>query len=175
MCTPGLSIGMSVISGVFKAYSMLQQGQADKRQHEYSATLADHRRQNALILRQDALDRGEIDEREERIRGQQLLGQMTAVLAGSGQDLHYGSALDLVVDQAEVNEVDALRVRNNARREARQFEIEAQYAEADAQMATVAGANAQRRGVFGAGGVLLSTAGKVADKWYSFKRDGVLR
>lgn len=97
---------------------------------------------------------------------------MRAVLASSGQVIDADSAGELVVDQAGINELDALNVRAQSAREAFGFRSQAGQFQSEASLTQLSGANAARASKFAAGGTLLSTGGAVASKWYTFKKEG---
>jgi len=168
------SIAASVIGGVVQAYGQFQQGQSQKAEAEYRAALERNNSIRANQLAADALDRGEEDTREEALRGRLLIGQMRAVLAGSGQVVDEGTAGQLVIDQTETNALDEAKVRNNAAREAQEFRIQASQFSQSAELLQFSGDNAARAGAFAAGGTLLSTVGKVSGKWYQFRKEGAL-
>ncbi|MDP6718409.1 MAG: hypothetical protein QGF59_07165 [Pirellulaceae bacterium] len=167
------SLAMSVVSGVMQAYGQQQAAKQAQAEANFRAALAENNRIRGEQLAEDALRRGKEAEREERIRGNLLLGQMQAVLGSSNVEVNEGSAGDLVIDQAEINELDALTVRTNAEREAQEFRFQAAAAGSEAALFRFSGENARRSGTFAAAGTLLSTAGTVAQRWYGFKKDGI--
>lgn len=165
-------IAMSVLSGVVTAVGQFQAGQSAKAEADYRAQIQRNNALRADQLSEDALERGKQAESQERLRGRLLIGQMRAVLAGSGQVVDEGSAGDLVIDQVGVSELDALNVRSNAAREAAGFRAEAAQFQSEASLTQIAGASAARGAKFQAAGTLLGTGGKVASKWYDYKKSG---
>lgn len=167
-----LSLGSSILGGLFSAYGAIQQGKAQSAQLKYQAQVAENNKIRAQYLQEDALKRGQIAERQERLRGRLLIGQMRSAIGSSGAIVDQGSALDLTVDQAGVNELDALNVRNSAAREAQGFEIQGQEFGREAVLSRNAASTARSNALLSATGTLLGTAGSVADKWYRFNQKG---
>lgn len=167
-----VSLGVTALGGVATSVGQLRRGRSTNLQAQYAAQIQENNSRRAEIFARDALQRGEEAERQQRVKGRLLLGQMRAVLAGSGQVVDEGSAGDLVIDQAGVNELDALNVRANAEREAYSYRIRAADFQDQANLTRISGQNAQADAAFSAGGTLLGTTGQVAGKWYQFKRAG---
>jgi len=166
------SIASTVIGGLLQFQGMRAQGEAAEAEAEYRAAVGRNNAMRAEFLAEDAIERGKEDESEERLRGRILVGALRAQLASSGQVIDEGSAGDLVVDQAEVNELNARTIRNNAAREAQEFRIRASQFENEASLTQIAGSNARRESETRSFGTLLGTGGKVASKWYDFRREG---
>lgn len=167
------SIAASVISGVMTAYGQQQAGKSAKAEANYRAAIQQNNAIRAEYQAQDALKRGAQAEQQERLRGRLLVGQMRAVMGGSGQVVDEGSAGEMVVDQAGQNEFQAQVVRSEAAREAWSFREQGKTFESEAALSRVSGANAARNANFQAAGTLLTSGGKVASQWYQFKSEGV--
>ncbi len=116
------------------------------------------------IMAADALSRGEADEASQRRITKSQLGKQRARFAASGAEVNTGSAAQIQADTAEFGELDALRIRNNAEREA--FGLRS-----GAAISLSQGKNALLSGVLKAGGSLIGGAGKVSAKWDVFKAD----
>jgi len=167
-----VSIAATVAAAGMSAYGMYQQGQQQKKQAEYQSAVARNNAMRAEYMAQDAQQRGIIAEQQQRLKGRLLLGSMRASQASSGVDINEGSALDLQVSQAGVNELDALNVRNNAEREAQNYRLQASDFTGQAGLYQFAGNNAASNGAWGAAGSLLGGVGSVAGKWYAFDKAG---
>lgn len=154
MCNPAL---LFVASTALTVGSQVQQGMALK-----SAGDA-----NAQIQRRfatDALKRGAAEEQDMRLRTAGLIGEQAAAFGASGAEINTGSSLDILGDTAELGELDALRIRNNAQREA--------YAHlAGASLSEAEGANAATSSYLNAAGTLIGGAGQVSGKWNIYKKD----
>lgn len=120
-------IAFAAISLAGTAVSIQGQQAAGKAAQQQAAFQAQVARNNAVIAKRaadDARRRGAIEEDARRKLTAQQIGRQRVKLAGSGQVVDEGSALDLIVDTSGVGEVDALTIRNNAEREALGFEIQ---------------------------------------------------
>lgn len=100
--------------------------------------------QNASLADQaaaDAIARGHEAELRQRTATSGLIGSQRASLAASGVQVDTGSAKDVQADSAYLGELDALMIRNNARREAYGYQVQAVQDRAAAQNALRAGSN----------------------------------
>ena len=80
-------------------------------------------------------------------------------------------ALDILADTAEIGELDALTIENNAKREAWGFEIEGMNASNQATLYDYEAAN--QNPLTAQAGTLFSGIGSVADKWAWHKKNSV--
>jgi hypothetical protein len=115
---------MALIPVAMGAVSGMMQGNAA---NEQAASQANALRKNALYLKNaadDAKVRGMIDSDQVRVQGQQLIGTQRAAMAGSGGVVDEGTNAILQQDAAQLSELDALTVSNNAAREAYGYEVE---------------------------------------------------
>lgn len=173
MCyVAAIPLVLTAASGLMQASAQRQAGREAKAEADYKAAIQRNNSIRANYLAQDAIERGDIEEREERIRGRLLIGQMRAVMAANGVDVNTGSAAELQIDQAATNELEARTVRNNAAREAQEFRIRGSQFESEANLTQLAGENANRSAKRQSRGTLLGTAGKVAGSWYQFDQAG---
>ena len=106
----------------------------------------------------DALERTEEEENQYRRESQQRRAEVEARMVGNGIDISGGSAGSLLSDYAEIEQMDADRIRESGRREA-------QYKLDNAALTRAEGKNAAIAGQAGAAGSLLSGASMVADRW----------
>lgn len=149
--------GMSVMG----AYN---QSRATKAGYEYQAAVE---RNNAVLATQrsaDAIRRGQQAEGAQRLKGAQVASAQRARLAANGVSLDEGSALNLLQDTEYMTDVDALTIRDNAKREAWGFQVQSQNASNNGQMLATRASNESP--LFNAGTALISGAGMVADGWY---------
>lgn len=187
MCTPAISIGMQVVGAVVGAAGQSAQAQGQANMHAYqsqvahnNAIVARNNQKIALDLAQDARVRGELEAQDFSGRVRQLAGQQRAVLAANGVQVGAGTAADIVQETHDVGQLDALTIRTNAAREALGFETramnfaaEAMNQNANSQLQNMAAQNAASAGNQRALSSLLTGAGSVASKWYSFNSAGV--
>ncbi len=158
MCT-GLEIAavVSAVSAVastgFSIVSGQQQAKAAQASAEFNASMMDQEAQ-------DALARTEEEENQYRRESQQRRAGVEARMVGNGIDISGGSSGSLLSDYAEIEQMDAERIRESGNREAQGKLDQAAMTRAD-------GKNAALAGQIGAAGSLLSGASMVADRWAS--------
>jgi hypothetical protein len=113
---------------------------------------ADQLRQNALFLRQSAADaesRGRHEADWQRNETQQLIGTQRTTQAASGGVVDEGSNALIQQDTAQLGELDALTISNNAAREAYGYNVEATSNIKNSIKAKAAGKNAVISSVVG--------------------------
>ena len=101
-------------------------------------------RQNADITdqqAQDAIARGQIAEGRQRLDTKQQIGASRAALAAQGVDVGYGSANEVQSSEAQLGELDALTIRNNAAREAWGYNVQGMGYRQQAKLAELGGMN----------------------------------
>jgi hypothetical protein len=169
------ALALMAVSTAMTAYGMYSQGQQQKAMGEYQSAVAKNNaitaENNAQIQERGAADaeaRGRIEEQQHRLKVKGLIGSQRSALAASGVQVDTGSALDVVSDSAMFGEMDALTIRSNAEREAYGMRVGAYNSRAqganfiaEGNMAQLAGSNAARNGMWGAGASLLSGAGQI--------------
>lgn len=111
-----------------------QQGNYQAGIYSQDATLAD---QQAA----DAIARGHESELRSRAGTRSLVGSQRASMAAQGLSLDTGSPQDVVSNDESLGELDALTIRNNARREAYGFQSQAAQYRSQADIARTAGHN----------------------------------
>ncbi len=121
---------------------------------------AEHR--FALVQAENARLRGAAEEQDERLRTRAEVGQAAAEFGASGGEINTGSSMEILGDIAQMGDVDARRIRQNA-------ENEATFLEAQGAFAKAQGKAAQTQGFINAAGTLLTGASMVNDKWQVFK------
>jgi len=130
-------------------------------------------RNNAIIAgwqADDALARGDRQAAEVRSKTRQIKGRQRAAMAANGVDLGTGSALEILTDTDYFGEIDANTTRDNAAKEAWAIRNQARGFEYDAGMAKArAGAESP---LLAAGTSLLTSAGRVSDRWYTTGKRG---
>lgn len=171
MCDPVsfLMIAGTVVSGygqMQQAAAAQQAAQAQAQAMQYNAQIAEMNAQISERRAKDALERGALEEQQQRLRAAQLQGKQRAALAANGVDLTFGSPLDEMVDTAVLGELDALTIRSNAAREAYDFEVQAANQRAGGQLnlmqrdsALAEGRAARTAGLIGFGSTVLGGLG----------------
>jgi len=116
--TLGIAV-LNMMGAEDKAESLRRQGEFSKATFDFNAALAD-------IAAEDAEARGRETARRRARKTKQLIGSQRAALAVQGIDIESGSALELLLDTAEVGAEDLFTIKNNAAREAFGFRTRAQ-------------------------------------------------
>ena len=155
MCEP--TTWLLIASTVIGAAGQASQGAAAKKAAEANAKVQ-------TIMANDALERGKAAEASQRRKTAALKGKQAAMFGASGGEINTGSSLEILADTAQFGELDALRIRSNAEREAFGF-LSA------AAISTAQGKNAQTSANLSAFGTVLGGAGAVSGKWDVFKAD----
>lgn len=178
MCDPTTlavaSVASSVIGGGMQYMAQKQAGAAQSNALRYQA---DVDRNNAIVqdrLASDAIDRGKEEERMHRIKIGQLKGQQVNAFAKNGVAIDSGTPLDVLADTAMIGELEALTIRNNAEREAYGYRVQGMNYRASAGNNDLAASTAKKSANTAAMTSVLSTAGSVSDKWYTYKKSGAL-
>lgn len=138
-----------------------QQGNYESAIYGQNATLAD---QQAT----DAIARGHEAELRSRGGTRQLVGSQRAALGAQGIALDSGSAQDVVQNDEALGELDALTIRNNARREAYGYSTQAAQYRQQGQMAQLAGQNTAKAYRQQGTSTLLAGAGDLFNVYQSY-------
>lgn len=162
------------VSGVI---GQRKQANAAQAQGDYQGRVYD---QNAAISDQqatDAIARGRESESAFRTNTDATLGSQRAGYAGQGVDVNSGTAKQLQTETTGIGESDAMRIRNNALREAHGFTVQGQQDREAANFARQSGGNlasayrAQSWGTALTG--ISSLAGQAQDAGYFQKKPGM--
>ena len=157
MCDPTLAmLGIAAFTATTTYVS-------SERQAAYQESVA---KNNAIVLgrlAEDAIQRGQKDEMEHRLKVARFKSRQRAELAASGVDVNEGSASDLQADTMMLGELDALTIRNNAERESYRYLTGQQQELAQGRLTSMALRDEGRAS-------LLSGAGRVANYWYAGKQ-----
>lgn len=143
MCSPAL-IPVAIGAGTGLMQGMGKKAEANAQ--------ADQLRQNAMFLRQsadDAIARGRSESDWARVETQQLIGTQRAAQAASGGEVNTGTNALIQQDTAQLGELDALTISNNAAREAYGYNVEATSNLQNAKRIKKAGKNAVLTSVIG--------------------------
>lgn len=140
-----IGTGASVVGGLAAA-------KAEENANEF-------RQKQETMLAEDALKRGAVEEEKVRRETAALTGRQRAVMAAGNVDIGSGSSLAVLGDTAQLGELDAQTVRNNAQRES-------SYHQTNATLSGMAAKDARRAGYIGAVGTLAGGASALAEKWY---------
>lgn len=159
MCDP-VSISLGVGAALSATGSVMGGISADQQGH-YAAKIADQNAKMDHLSSRDALERGRIEEQRQYRHNARAMGAQRVAIAANGIELDFGTAADLQTDTARAGWEDAQTIRENAVREAKGFEISAWNHTAQASADRAQGNAAMWKGVFDAGGTLLSSASQI--------------
>lgn len=148
-----LSLGLSAAGTAIAGIGAYQQSKVAGEVAARNAKLAD-------LQAEDALRRGENEAAELRRRVAATKSAQRVSLAAKGLDLTYGTAADLQDQTDFFGESDVATVRTNARKEAWSRRSQSANFQTEAL---------SQRPWLSAGSTLLSGAGQVADKWYTYR------
>ena len=171
--SPFLSMGTSLASGYMQYQGQRAQQRSQAAYYAYQGQVA---RNNQILAERQSnlvLAAGESQEAAHRRKVAQIKGAQAAGLSASGVAITEGtSALDILGDTAALGELDSMTIRNNAKNEAYGIRLQAlQYGRQAEFMDT---ASAAQIDFLGPAGSLMETAGTVSDKWYRYKRSGLM-
>ena len=153
MCelTTMLMIGSTVMGGM----GAIQQGNAAAASASYNAKVADMNAKLSERQARDAVERGSMEEQQQRMKTSQTIGQQRAAMAANGVDLKFGSPLDMLVDTATMGELDALTIRSNTYREERDLRQQGLNQAGQANMFRAEASSAKTAGYMNAMGTVL--------------------
>ncbi len=158
---------MTAASGVVGAIGSYQESKGAKAAASYNAAVQENNAQFSEWQAQDALDRGNLAQQDNRRRGEQIAGTQRATIAANGIALDEGSPLAILQDTEFAVGRDAQLIRDNANREAYGFRQQAQNARAGAAITRYQGDSINTG--LNVASSLLGSGSKVASQWYSYK------
>lgn len=141
------AVSATALGGLAEAYSQDQAGRFEERRQRSNARMSE-------AMAADAIARGREQEEAYRLRVRATIGSQRASLAAQGIEIDEGTALQIQEETAYFGELDAITIRNNARREAWGYRAQA----IDQRLA---GTVARITGTQDAMGSLLSTTTQV--------------
>lgn len=151
-----ISLGASIGGTVMSAGAMYQQGKVAEATARNNATMAEY-------AAQDAQKRGEEEAAAIQRKGASIKSAQRVNLASKGLDLAYGTAADLQDQVDFFTQSDVATTRTNADKESWNLR-------ARGQQALATGKADALNAMYASTGTLLGGAGKVADRWYSWKQ-----
>lgn len=178
MCVdPATAATASLIIGglgtAASAYGTIQQGKAQQAQFNYQAAVD---RNNAIYAdraAEDAIKKGQEDERRQRLITRNKIADQRVALAENNIDLGSDSAFDLQSDEAMTGELEALTIRNNAEREAYGYRVQGDNYRSSAANNNIAGKNARSSANMGAVTTILGGASTVGANYIDFQNKGI--
>lgn len=172
MCVP-LATAALVVSAVgvgVQAYGAYQETKAQNAAAEYNARIMENNAKVAEYRAQDAKARGDLAEKQFRLKLSQEKGATRAAYGASGALVDSGSSADVLQDLAEFGELDALTIRRNAAMEAYGAEREGDNFRASANLSRMS----KRSAGFAAGSTLLTGAGSLLNQGATYRAYGLM-
>lgn len=118
-------MGVTAALMAVQAGSSYQQASAYESEGNYQKSIANINARFSKLNAQDAINRGGKEAEQLKKQAKQLIGTQRVNLAAQGIDVESGSALDVQTDTAELAEIDAMTIRNNAWKEAWGYRVQA--------------------------------------------------
>lgn len=134
MCDP-VSVGVGVASLAASGLSAYSQVQAGR----YNAAVAQQNAAADTAAANDSINRGNQQAQQQRDQARAAGGSQAAAMAANGMDLNSGTALNFFGDTSRQGALDSLTSINNAQREAYGYQMQANNATSQAQMARYQG------------------------------------
>lgn len=166
---------MSLLGTGASAYGNYQAGQASKQAAEYNAKVMQNNAIYAGYQAQEARRQGEIEQTRIKEEAAKLKGQGRVAFGAGNVLLGSGSPQDWENDIDRAKAIDLDTSATNTNLAVWGYGEQAKGYQSQASLMRLEGGNAARSGVYSAGGSLLSGAGTVADRWYTYKRLGGIR
>lgn len=159
MCEPislttGLIIAGTTVAAAGAGYSALLANAQGKGQ----AAQAKVNQAEANRSAADAIERGNIEQRNLYRQVSQQKGAQRAAMAANGLDIDFGSAADITADTDMFAREDASALASNTRNEARGYQIQAANFSSQAKSASLAAKGALVKGAFDVGSTILGGA-----------------
>jgi hypothetical protein len=164
----GAMVGVQALSALSGAFSAWSQAQTAKTGYWLQEQTMRRNQQAAGWAAQDALDRGEVAQSNQRKRTKQLQGTQRAMMGASGIDMTQGSALRILTDTDYMGAQDEATIRHNAANEAAGYRMQGAGLGAQADMAAFQ--NSSISPGVSAAASLMTGAGQVADMWYRYNK-----
>jgi hypothetical protein len=117
--------GAAIYEGISANQSAQQQAEAIARQNQFQKELTEFNKDFAKSQASDAIKRGEEAVQVVKQRAKSIVGSQRAGLAAQGVDISSGAALKIQTDTQILSAVDAVKIRNNAWREAYGYKVQA--------------------------------------------------
>lgn len=140
---------MLIIPAAMAVIGGMQQGNAQDAQAQSQARTMRTNAMYANNAADDALSRGRYDADLQRLRTGQSIGTQRTAMAANGGLVDEGTNSVLQQDTAQLGELDALTIQNNAAREAYGLKVQAMQGFRNATDTELAGKNAKQNSLMG--------------------------
>jgi len=150
----GAAFGLQALSQITGAASASQAAR-------YNARVAENSAELSRRLAENERQRGRVDEQGLRLEQARARSLRAAAMAAGGVDIAGGSPLQVLADDRALGELDALRLRADAERDAFRHLVRANEDESEAALSRGRSGTALAQGLFRSGGSLLTGAARV--------------
>lgn len=165
------ALGLSGAGAAFSALGSYNSAQGQKSALAAQAQIDQNNKQITDWQASQAIQNGQIEEGNARLRTASIYSTQRAALAANGIDLGQGSATDILTTTKLMGDRDAATVHDNALRTAWGYKTQGVNYTNNANAAR-AGADSISPGMAAATS-LLSSAGTVASSWYGMNKAGM--
>lgn len=150
-----VSLATAAVGAGVGAYSSVAAGENAKETADYNAKVAE----NAAL---DAQQRGAVAASEHQQKVRRMIATQAATASANGLLANTGTPLDIITDTAGMGKLDALRMLNNAGREAQGYDQQS-------TLLKIQGDNALTAGQLNAGAAIIGGTASAVDNFYKNK------
>lgn len=162
------STAITVAGAAQQSSAQIAQGNAQREAAAYRAQVA---RNNAKLAEGDAtyaIQAGRLESYNQGMKSRSHLGNVKANQAASGVDVNRGSAVDVRSSEAQTGRQEQQNIEYNSERRAYGYRRQAQDYETEANLTEREGYNAQLAGREAAGATVLGAASSLTSKWGTY-------
>ena len=174
MCDPvtlaTAAIATAAVGVGVQTYGAYTQQKAANAAAEYNAKILESNAKVSEYNAENARQRGELEEKQFRLRLSQEKGSARAAFGASGALVNDGSSQDYLSDLAEFGEMDALTIRHNAATEAYGYKVQSQNYVSQGNLSRMSKASTG----LAAGTTLLTGTSSLLSQTAKFKQGGLL-
>src|SRR5437879_3754547 len=152
----------TVAGGLTQAAGARAAGDAQARQYQYQAGVADMNKKVADQNRDYAFAAGEVEAQQSGMKTRQEIGTQKTIQSASNLDVNTGSGADVRESQGAVGQENQNLIRSNAARRAYGYEVEAANATAQGQVYRMSADNARTAADYKVASSIIGTATSVA-------------
>lgn len=168
------SLAVGAIGTVASIAAAQQQAESQANALKYQAQVAANNKIQADALAQRATEAGESQVDTKRLQTANVIGGQLAAQSASGLDVNSGTAVDVRSSAAEMGELDALTIRNNAAMTSYGYKTQGINYAAQAGLDAASSQNALTAGSLNEFSSLAGGASSLSDKWLKFQNAGLL-
>ncbi len=165
MCSPAVALAATAVGALVSAKGAYETSAMNKIGYQEQAAVQRHSAEVDEFRASDALERGQRDVFNVRLKQGQVEGAQRARFAAAGLDLNEGSPLAILMDTRYMGNLDAATAEDNANKEAYVLRESAATSRRNASFLDWRGDQENPRKAYVSS--LLGSAGQVASTWYA--------